>query len=327
MMSETVASATDPKAKLRCAHCGLESTVVQSDIWALQDPSSEASTDPTRKFFCCRGCMGAYSLIHQLGLENFYSLRSLSTQETQPVRKTRASEILRDLDASGVAVETLSDGTCRVRLGVDGLHCAACSWLIESLPPSIPGLKSAQVRLSDASLELLYDPSRTDPYRVAENLAKFGYGLGPLNQEDIDERSDRRMRAEHWFWIAIAFFLASNAMWIGISLYAGESTGMAKEHARFLRWIGALLGLLSAVFPGRIFFRSAWQSIKYRVPHVDVPVALGLLVGTIGSIIARRLDGGTYISIPSHRLYSYFGSGVISNSGHSFVRGCRSPNS
>jgi Cu2+-exporting ATPase len=236
--------------------------------------------------------MGAYSLIHQLGLENFYSLRSLSDLEPEPVLMNRASEVLKDLSESGIPVENLPDGSCQVRLGVEGLHCAACAWLIESLPPSIPGLKSAKVRLSDRSLELHYDPNRIEPYRVADYLSKFGYVLGPLQREDLEERADKQLRQEHWFWIAVAFFLAANAMWVAICLYAGESTGIAPEHERFLRWIGALLGLLSAVFPGRIFFRSAWQSIKTRIPHVDVPVALGLLVGTFGSIVGAVTDRG-----------------------------------
>jgi Cu2+-exporting ATPase len=296
MMSQRLADSSQPapaaSRSIRCAHCGLESRGQFTETWALSSPVSNVESEDSPNYFCCRGCMGAYALIHELGLENFYSLRSLSDHEAEPVLRNRASEVLKDLSESGVCVENLPDGTCQVRLGVEGLHCAACAWLIESLPPSIPGLKSAKVRLSDRSLVLHYDPSRIEPFRIADYLSKFGYVLGPLHREDLEEQSDRRLRQEHWFWIAVAFFLAANAMWVAICLYAGESTGIAPEHERFLRWIGALLGLLSAVFPGRIFFRSAWQSIKTRIPHVDVPVALGLLVGTVGSIVGAASDRG-----------------------------------
>lgn len=308
-------------SRVLCAHCGLETLVRGKETWGLgskaiaaeilaaenlaaerlssrlvQDGSLSLGPNERQesasKFFCCQGCMGAYSLIHQLGLENFYALRSLSDQESEPVSKVRASEILKDLTQAGVQVDALGDGTCRVRLGVEGLHCAACCWLIESLPPTLPGLRSAQVRLSDQSLELIYDPSRTAPFRVAEYLARFGYSLGPWSPEGTEEQTDGVLRREHWFWIAVAFFLAANAMWIGISLYAGESTGIASEHERFLRWVGALLGLLATVFPGRIFFRSAWQSLRSGIPHVDVPVATGLLVGTIGSLVGAATGRG-----------------------------------
>lgn len=298
MLAESSKPTLNESTSIRCAHCGLESRGHFPETWALKSAPSPDASAQSPKYFCCRGCMGAYSLIHELGLENFYSLRSLSSHETQPVLSSRSSELLKDLSESGVAVQTLSDGTCQVRLGVEGLHCAACSWLIESLPPSIPGLKSAKVRLSDHSLELHYDPNRTEPYRVAGYLSRFGYALGPLDREEVEEQADRKLRQEHWFWIAVAFFLAANAMWIAVCLYAGEATGIAPQHERFLRWMGALLGLLSAVFPGRIFFRSAWQSIQTRIPHVDVPVALGLLVGTIGSIVGAA----------THRGHIYFDS-------------------
>ena len=294
-MSQTMAGPSIPSDSaetVRCAHCGLETRARGLDTWALHEQPADGQDPTTRKYFCCHGCMGAYSLIHQLGLENFYSLRRLSNQDSEPVGKPKTSELLRNLDESGVHVQTLSDGTCRVRLGIEGLHCAACSWLIESLPPSIPGLKSAHVRLSDRSLDLLYDPARTEPFRVAEYLAKFGYALGPMHQEALEDQADRKLRQEHWYWIAVAFFLAANAMWIAISLYAGESTGIAHEHERFLRWIGAFLGLLSAIFPGRIFFRSAWQSMKTRIPHVDIPVAIGLFVGTLGSLFGAATGQG-----------------------------------
>ena len=80
--------------KVLCAHCGLETLVRGKETWGLgskaiaaeilaadrlsgrvvQDGSlslgPSAPKESASKFFCCQGCMGAYSLIHQLGLEN-----------------------------------------------------------------------------------------------------------------------------------------------------------------------------------------------------------------------------------------------------------------
>jgi Cu2+-exporting ATPase len=236
--------------------------------------------------------MGAYAMIHELGLDDFYTLRSPAEVEPRPVRGIRRSDVLVDLEAAGIPIERFSDGLCKVRLSVDGLHCAACSWLIESMQPSMPGVKIARVRWSDATLELLYDPEQTEPLKIAERLAKLGYSLGPIDDSAEDSGADVVLRREHWIGMATAFFLASNAMWIGISLYAGEASGMASAHAHFLRWMGAILGLLAAAFPGRIFFRSAIEAIRAGVPHVDIPVALGLAVGTIGSIVGAAIGTG-----------------------------------
>lgn len=236
--------------------------------------------------------MGAYALIHELGLEDFYSLRDQTHAEVSPVRSVRRHDVLNDLEAAGVPVETFADGLCRVRLAIDGLHCAACSWLIEKMQPSLPGLKSARVNMSDGTLDMVYDPQTTSPAKVADQIGRLGYGLSPIAIDDDHSASDRMIQREHWVGMATAFFLAANAMWIGISLYAGEASGMAASHALFLRWTGALLGLLSAIGPGNIFFRSAWASLKAQVPHVDIPVAVGLAVGTVGSLVGAASGQG-----------------------------------
>jgi len=273
--------------QLRCAHCGLETRADDPAAWGYTQPAQEDN-----RVFCCQGCMGAYALIHGLGLDDFYALRELSDRTAHPVRNIRSTEVLRDLQAAGVSVESFSDGFCRVRLGVDGLHCAACSWLIESVQPSIQGLRSARVRWSDSSVELIYDPKKTEPILVAQQIAKLGYSLRPVSPGGIDDSDSIVIKREHWKGIAISFFLAANAMWIGISLYAGEATGISAQNAMFLRWTGAILGLLAAAIPGRIFFQSAWQSLSTGVPHVDVPVAVGLGVGTIGSFVGAAIGSG-----------------------------------
>lgn len=280
----------------RCSHCGLETNLHDPATWfseprgkieevASNEVTSFASGTDEPLVFCCHGCMGAYALIHELGLEAFYSLRDQRASEVVPVHPDKQSTVLADLDAAGVPVEHLADGLCRVRLAVDGLHCAACSWLIERMQPNVPGWRSARVRMSDASLELIYDPQATSPMKIADRLSQVGYSLSPLDSWEDEDSTDALVRREHWVGMAVAFFLAANSMWIAISLYAGESTGIAPSHEKFLRIVGALLGLLAAIFPGRIFFRTAWESIRAGVPHVDIPVALGLAVGTIGSLV------------------------------------------
>lgn len=266
------------RTSLPCLHCGLPTFCHE---------------DETR-VFCCNGCMGAYSLIHELGLEDFYSLRSARLPngfEAGGLNESR-SAILEALNAAGVEVHPMADGLCSVRLAVDGLHCAACTWLIERMQPTIPGLQSAQVRMSDQTIELIYDPKRIQPVNVAKKLAKLGYSLSPWTVDSQDEQGFLQQQREHWMGIASAAFFAANAMWIGVALYAGESTGISAGHETFLRWVGTVLALFAAILPGRIFFQTAWQAIRTRTPHVDIPIALSLLMGGGGSVIGAVRGGG-----------------------------------
>jgi P-type Cu2+ transporter len=254
-----------------CSHCGLPVSAM---------PSGET-------VFCCTGCMGAYALIHDLGLENYYDLKStMSSTSSESVREqSTRSHVLEDLDAAGVPVRTMADGRCAVRLAVDGIHCAACTWLIERVQPTIPGLISAQVRMSDQTVELVYDPTQTQPVIVSRKLAKLGYSLAPWSVDSEDDQGFQQQQREHLSGIALAVFFAANAMWIGIALYAGEATGMTAGHETFLRWVGTLLAVLAVVFPGRIFLHTAWHAIQTRTPHIDIPIALSLLIGMVGSVV------------------------------------------
>ena len=60
MMQETLDHENVAKLGLRpCAHCG--------------QPTFAA--DKESRVFCCNGCMGAYAMIHELGLEDFTATR------------------------------------------------------------------------------------------------------------------------------------------------------------------------------------------------------------------------------------------------------------
>lgn len=258
-----------------CAHCGL--------------PSAPAADG--EKAFCCNGCMGAYALIHEMGLEDYYALRPNAAGDY--VRESEQQiAALADLGAAGVDVQHLPGGMDCVRLNVEGMHCAACSWLIERMQPSIQGLHSARVRMSDHSVELIYDPNQTSVARVASRLGRLGYQLSPWQDDPEFDVEVIQKQREHWIGIALAAFLAANAMWIGISLYAGESTGISSENEYFLRWVGAILGLLAAAFPGGIFFQTAWLALRNRTPHVDIPVAISLAIGTVGSLYGAWVGHG-----------------------------------
>ncbi len=245
--------------------------------------------------------MGAFALIHEMGLDDYYSLRegagNVDAAGTDTIFKQKAPtlaaiEMLKDLEGAGVDVHQTSDGLCEVRLTVEGLHCAACSWLIERMQPSLPGVHSAQVRMNDRSIHLVYDPEKTNPSKVASRLAPLGYLLLPQHRDDTDQSTNRHQQREHLIAIAVAAFLAANAMWIGIALYAGEATGMLIEHTHFFRWIGTILGVMAAIFPGRVFFRSAINALRTRTAHVDIPIAIALAMGIAGSVFGTIYGKG-----------------------------------
>ncbi|MGN6544780.1 MAG: heavy metal translocating P-type ATPase, partial [Aureliella sp.] len=252
-----------------CAHCG------------AAIPAESLSLDPAERF-CCSGCRAAYSLIAGEGLEEYYALRRrFSDQDAKAVDPELTEATFVDLDAPRFwqnHVTSLSDGTAQSVLRLQGIHCAACVWLLERLPQIQAGVVEARVNLPRATIELTWDPARVALSQIARQLGRLGYRAIPL----VNSRRERAQRLEtrrQLVQIAIAGACAGNVMLLALAIYCGEWTGMAADHLQLLRVASTAVGLVSLLGPGSLFFRGAWSALRTRTPHMDVPVALGLGVG------------------------------------------------
>ncbi len=262
------AAATQPAETQPCIHCGLPTLC-------------DVGTPPER-VFCCAGCLGAYQLIHGWGLEDFYALRDQMnlTGAAQAAAKANRYDQFDQPEFLGPSTPVqLGDGTCRTEFAIHGLHCGACAWLIENAAAREPGLLSARVKMSDHTIRFIFDPAITQLSHIARLLDRLGYGLAPIdpNRDDQFQRENRRLLAQ----IAYAGFFAANAMWIAIALYAGEYSGVEDQYRYFLGLVGTALGAAAVVGPGRTFFVGALASLRTRTPHMDLPLALALSVGTV----------------------------------------------
>ena len=277
-----------------CAHCGL--------------PAPKNNSTPSQSF-CCNGCRGAFELIRQWDLCEYYSLRD-STDEAIPVGEDRHSfdefdqfELLGNSAPNPVAT---SDDTrlLKSRLTISGIHCAACLWLLEKAPHYVSGWTRSTVRMHDRSIEIIFDATRIKLSEIARTIHRLGYVVSPIDEsraEDLLREESHRLLVK----IAIAGFCAANAMWLAIALYAGEFTGIEPEYATILRFAGVVLGGIAVAFPGQIFFRSAIASLKSWTPHMDLPVAIGLLAGILGSVYGL-FDGSRDIYFDSIAMLVFF---------------------
>lgn len=256
----------EPKAVI-CAHCGaaVPETLLKS-----------AGGEPS---FCCRGCHTAYELIHTHGLQDFY-LRN------QPGGLAPGNDSLlsRYADYDQPEFEALYvrqdvPGTKQVCLALSGIHCAACIWLLEKLPRIQPGVISASVHWSRGTIDLRWASGETRLSEVAWLLNRLGYPPQPVRIEALRRGAvlENRRQLKN---LGIAAALAGNNMLIGAALYFGLLSNLGDSIEWLLRSASGLLGLLAVLIPGRVFFRSAWSALRTRTPHVDIPVTLGLSVGT-----------------------------------------------
>ncbi|HEV2550094.1 MAG TPA: heavy metal translocating P-type ATPase metal-binding domain-containing protein [Stellaceae bacterium] len=249
----------------RCAHCG-------------------ASVAAANERFCCIGCAGAYRLIEELGLTRYYATRTLAAEARAP---QPPDEDATDLSAYAVAA---ADGTASLSLLVDGLHCAACVWLIESALKRQAAVTEARVTLTTRRLDLRWRGGIEAAAPLVALVQRLGYRLAPYDAERAaaltDDEGRRLLRA-----LAIAGFAAGNVMLLSVAVWSGGAGDMGAATRDLLHWVSALIALPAVVFGGAPFFRSAWQALKHHRTNMDVPIAVGVVLTSAMSLYETIVSG------------------------------------
>ncbi|MBX7169165.1 MAG: heavy metal translocating P-type ATPase, partial [Pirellulales bacterium] len=242
--------------------------------------------------FCCAGCRTAYAIIRQYDLDDYYAVRRASTGAAQAATgQGGAYDEMDDPYFAEQHVTCTALGANQVQLYLQGVHCAACVWLVERLPRVVPGAIEARLNLGRSTVDLTWDPQQVTLAQIARALDRFGYAPHPVNS-DLNALAFRREDRAWLVKLAIAGACAGNAMLIAFALYAGMFSTMATGHANLFRWASALVGGVALLGPGAVFFRGAWAALRTRTPHMDVPIALGLAAGGIAGVINTVLGIG-----------------------------------
>jgi len=269
-------------ASFACAHCGL-------------DVAPGLVDDGAERQFCCHGCRAVYAVIHEHGLDRYYAFRAEAEAAPRPASPTGRSYA--ELDAPGFqarACWTTSDGLAATELYLEGVHCAACVWLVERLPTLVPGLVEVRLDLPRSRALVRWDARAVTLSAAARQLDALGYRAHPsrgLEAQALRRREDRRMLAR----IGLAGAAAANVMAIAFALYGGFFHGMEPEYASLFRWASLAVTVPAMVWGGGVFFRGAWSALRVRALHMDLPISVGLLAGFAhGAVNTVRGVGDVY---------------------------------
>ncbi len=246
-----------------CRHCG-------SPL-----PEAEGAAQPAGPIadgFCCAGCAAAYDLVRGLGLESYYQRRTLDPHQRLLIPDEEGSAC--DL---GAYVRESNDGDCSLSLMVEGLHCAACVWLIESVLSRQPEVTSARVNMTTRRLALRWHGGRARAEELIGAVGRLGYRLVPFDAGARQGSADRAERALLRA-MAVAGFAAGNVMLLSVAVWAGHAQGMGPATRGLLHWISALIALPAIAYAGRSFFRSAIAVLRHGRTNMDVPISIGVIL-------------------------------------------------
>jgi Cu2+-exporting ATPase len=253
-----------------CFHCGLE---------IPSDAKFNARLDNAERDFCCFGCQSVSSAIYEAGLQGYYQRTPEGALLGPPPAPPQDIEIY-DFDEVQQEFTTCSGDIRDIHLLVEGIHCAACVWLIERGLQRARGVQSANVNLAAKRLHLRWDNSQSKLSDLIRALAKIGYAAVPYDPESAEgaiQKSNRAMLYRLFF----AGFAMMNMLWISIALYSGADKD---EFRQFFHWMGLALATPTLLYSAYPFYRGAYGGLRGGHLTMDMPIAIGLSVTYLYSL-------------------------------------------
>ena len=262
-----------------CFHCA--QALSENAIW-------QRVIDGKSRQFCCPACEAVCAAIYDGGLQGFYDRTPDGTLLAPPVEAPK-NLALYDLDE--VQEEYVNDlGRHReISLLIEGIHCAACVWLIERSLATVPGVTSARVNLSGKRLTLGWDNEIVHLSQIIQHLAQIGYAGVPYDPE-VAEGTIKKQNRAMLLRMAFAGFCMMNLMWVSIALYAGADEG---EFRSLFHWVGFALATPTLLYSGYPFLKGAITGLLHRHLTMDLPIAIGASITYAYSIFVTVTESTT----------------------------------
>ncbi|MCK9201581.1 MAG: heavy metal translocating P-type ATPase [Gallionella sp.] len=262
-----------------CYHCGL---------LVAADADYRSVLEGAERRFCCFACQSVCEAIHEAGLQGYYQRTPDGALSGPPPEPPRDVEIY-DFDEVQCEFTTCSGDIRDIHLLVEGIHCAACVWLIERGLKRIPGVQFANVNLSAKRLHLRWDNRQSKLSDLIHALSRIGYSAVPYDPESA-EGSIKKTNRAMLYRLFFAGFAMMNMMWISIALYSGANED---EFRQFFHWMGLALATPTLFYAGYPFYRGALGGLRAGHLTMDMPIAIGLSVTYLYSLYVTVVGSTT----------------------------------
>jgi len=233
------------------------------------------------KNFCCNGCKTVFEIFSNNGLECYYDFEK--TPGSTPNLVLGKYNFLDNNDIVSKLLDFQEDSIHIVRLYIPLIHCSSCIWILENLNKLNEGISSSQVNFSQKKVTLNFNPSKTNLKEIVLLLSSIGYEPY-ISLENFDAKP-RIIDRSLVFKIGVAFFGFGNIMLLSFPEYFNVDDYWMQQYRDFFRYIILLISLPVFFYSATPYYISAWNSIKLKTFNIDIPMALGIIVMFVRSLV------------------------------------------
>jgi P-type Cu2+ transporter len=269
--------------KILCWHCGepLLATVVHARVGG------------ELRALCCHGCRAAAEWIEQLGLADYYSLRTQAATkpDLSPAAGRESCLAWQRDELARHVVRDLGEGRRETMLFVEGVRCTACVWLLERALQSLPGVASVQVNAMARRARITWIEECVSLAQILERLTRTGYRATPLHARALEDirRQEARDALKR---LVVAGFGAMQAMMFAAALYLRGADAVDVSAEALFRWLGFIVATPVVLYSAGPFFKGAARALAARQLSMDVPVAAAVALIYVASFVEALRGGG-----------------------------------
>ena len=238
--------------------------------------------------YCCTACRAVAAIISAHHLDQYYTVRDRPAPRPDTAYDHSHWQAY---DLPDIAAQyTYHDGeNNEIHLYIDGLHCAACTWLISRALERAHGITHTHINLTTGRAEIRW---RDTPLSaILATIADLGYTPN-LTTPDQEERRDHRRRNHDLLRLIVAGLGMMQVMMFATGLYTGAWLGIEREYEQLLRWISALTSAPVMLYAGYPFLKNTWLALKQRRLNMDVPIAIACAGAWLASLYHTILGHG-----------------------------------
>jgi Cu+-exporting ATPase len=258
-----------------CFHCG--------------DDCSTTNIEHLDKHFCCHGCKTVFDILNENDLSYYYELEQ--TPGTTPSRFDGKFDFLENETIAQKLLEFDEQGTQVVSFVIPSIHCSSCIWVLENLNKIDPHIKTAQVDFPKKSVRITFSSDNYSLHQLVLLLSKIGYEPY-ISLEDATKKSSNIDRSLI-YKLGVAGFAFGNIMFLSFPEYFEVSEFWLERYKYIFRGLMLLFALPVVFYSGRDYLISAFKSVRSKMLNIDVPIAIGILVLFIRSVVEILMDWGT----------------------------------
>ena len=251
-------------------------------------PAGIHITDDHGHAYCCHACEAVAHIISAHHLEQYYQVRDRPAPRPEHPYDPAHWQAY---DLPEIAAQyTYKDGDDQeIHLYIDGLHCAACTWLISHALQDAHGISHTRINLGTGRAEIRW---RDTPLSaILATIASLGYTPN-LHTPDEEDYNQRRERNHDLLRLIVAGLGMMQVMMFATGLYTGAWHGIDREYEQLLRWISLLCSAPVMLYAGYPYLKNAWLGLRHRQPNMDLPIALACAGAWLASLYHTLIGRG-----------------------------------